>query len=118
MFELQLASRVIHDAVPTSPLMRFVLAVIDGTQNHQFVMVVAERVDFDNGLITMGAILKELVAESDNVLMVVGFLAGKFINSVLSKEACKLFFVYSSSQSSFMMPIHLVRFHLPLSCCV
>jgi hypothetical protein len=118
MFELQLASRVIHDAVPTSPLMRFVLAAIDGTQNHQFVIVIAKRVDFDNGVINMAAILKELVAESDNVLMTMGFLAGKFINSVLSKEACKLFFVYSRSPISFMMPIHLVPFHLPFSSCV
>ena len=118
MFELQPASRIIHDAVPTSPLMSFPLPVIDGTQSHQFVIVIAERVHFDDGVVTMGTILKELLAESDNVLLTMGLLAGKFINSVLSKEACQLFLVCSRSPSSFMMPIHLVPSHLPFSCCV
>lgn len=116
MFELQLTPRVIHNAVPTSPFVRFLLAIINDTQGHQFMIVVAERVDSDNRVVTVGTILEKLLAEGDNGLMTMGFLAGKFISAIMSEEAGKLFLVYSRSPSSFTVPIHLVPCHLPFLC--
>ena len=93
MFKLQLTPRVVHYAVPPSPLVRFRLTVIDDAQGHQFMIVVAEGVDFDNRVITVGTILEELLAEGNNGLMTMRFLAGKFVNPVVSKETGKLFLV-------------------------
>lgn len=79
-------------------------------------VILTERVDFDNRVVTVGTVLEKLLAESNNGLVAMALLAGKFINSVRSKERSKLFLVYSMSLSSFMVYIHLALFRLPFSC--